>query len=244
MKFYKKSSIAKNLLVFIFSSVFYWHILISIEQGHSAFNIHRFTWLLFNNLPLIALMAITAFSVLKVKNWSTYLFVAFTVWIFYQSVSLFFVSFNKLTLLLTFIYLICSFYFYLFWQLELKGAAYCPGYSPNDMRQSEYDLKVQIEIDKGGRKFRGYLTNWDVSSCFVALEDELESKSSQINLLMEFENKIFYQKGEIVAHYGHGIGIKFLRNKIEKNKKEEHNWLDLYTIIDDRGYLPQNLRIL
>ena len=240
MKIYRRSATCNNALIFVLSSIFYWHILYSIEKGQSALDYNQLNLLAQNNIYLILLMLVSLVSIFKMKKWSLYLFTIFVGWISFNCLSVFFESFDKLILILGFAYIVCSFYFYLFLKMELQEVFYCPGHSLNNIgKKSEHSINAQIEF-KDGSKANGYLSNWGKEGCFIVLEKKFAKKKRSVTLSIDFEEQKFREKGEIVTGYGEGIGVKFANVDIEG--KYGQNWIDLYTIIRDRGYHPQDER--
>ena len=241
MRIYRRSATCNNVLVFVVGSIPYWHILQSIENGQTALDYKKLLQLAQDNIYLVSLMAVTAISILKIKKWSLFPFVIFTGWISFNCLSVFFGGLDKLILILGFVYILCSFYFYLFLKMELQEVIYCPGYSLNNIgKKAEHDFNALLEL-KGGDKINGYLSNWGQNGCFVVLQRKFVAKKRSVTLSVNFEGQKFEQKGEIVTSYGTGVGVKFIE-KMDVLKKYGQNWQDFYTIIKDRGYLPQDIR--
>ncbi|MCY4524874.1 MAG: hypothetical protein OXB84_09050 [Halobacteriovoraceae bacterium] len=229
--------------MFIVSSIFYWHILQSIDKGQSALDRDLLILFMKDNIPLILLMIFTAISVWRIKKWSIIPFIIFVTWNSINCISVFFYSMDKLILILGFVYSVCAFYFYLFLKIELQEVVYCPGHSPNSLgKKAELDFDVLMEFEEG-KKINGHLSNWGANGCFVVLKEKMAIKKRLVTLYIEFEGQKFKQKGEIATSYGHGIGVRLLQ-KMDILEKYGQSWKDLYRIIRDRGYRPQNVRTL
>lgn len=106
--------------------------------------------------------------------------------------------------------------------------------------KSEHHFKAALKF-KHGESVSGYLSNWGETCCFVILDKKTGFKRQPVILEFVFEEKTFTQKGLIATGYGPGFGIKFIQDSHEGNRQ---NWANLYTIIKDRGYNPQNVRTL
>ena len=241
MKLYRKSATCNNIVIFLISSIFYWYIIHSIQKEQSAFNLSRISHFAMENLPIVVLMTFTMLSIIRIKKWSIIPFVIYSGWISFECILIFMINFDKLILIFTFIYIICSFYFYLIWKMELNEVIYCPGYHLSNIgTKSEHHFETTVKF-KNKELETGYLSNWGETCCFVVLNKKINFKNPSVLLEIAFEGKIFRQEGLIATGHGNGFGIKFVQKSHEDNGQ---NWASLYTIIKDRGYDPQDVRKL
>lgn len=234
VKIYKRSSVLKNLVFFVALSFVYYHIVLSLFHQTSAI---EWSFTLTNaqtSTPILVLGFLSLISIWYVWPISKYLTPLFMLLVFFKTFSLFFISFDKVLLLLNFTYLVFAFYFWLFWKLELKEAHYHPGFNQNDIEmRPKYDVKVEV-VEEGGKVYLGWLTNWDESSCYILLNEKWVDLRGKIKVLIKFEKDSFQSEAQIVSSYGPGIGVKF--NSIDE-KKSPLGWSDFYDIMSDRGYL-------
>ncbi len=241
VKLYKRSIIINNLLVFILFSIIFLHILYSLDRGISAYSVDIFRSFLSDNILLSIVAFVTGVSIWNIFSFSKILFFLFCSLIFISGMVIFFHNFDKFILVLDFIYLLLAVYFYIFWKLELEEAIYHPNFSSADINKAfAYSLNIEVELDSG-EKIKGHLTNWDNNSCFLFLEMKNNFRG-RVNLHIEFENRIFAQRGVIISQYGSGIGVKFSFDEdydsIGDDGKNRFHWIDFLTIISDRGYQP------
>ncbi len=237
LKVHKRSIVLNNLLMFILSSIVFVHIMESFSLGVSAINKDRITSFFINHFWIVSLMFVTLLSVLKMAHFSRYLIAIFFSLVIYSSFTTFLLNFDKLILTYIFIYIAVSGYFILFWVLEMKESVYCPRYVKGHIKyKSLHSLEVQIEQD--GKTFTGFLTNWDIGTCFVSMKDLIDIRFGVLNFKVEFEGYVFSQSAELITSYDNGAGFRFLNSKDER---DNHNWNDFYTILKDRGYKARNI---
>lgn len=233
IKFYKRSTVSKNICLFIMLSPVFLQLVFSMVKGHSSLDLVRFQSLIMDYLLLWALGLFTVVSAWFGKRSSRFSFLAYTLIIFALSIQQFLVFSDKIILFFSFFYLIFSFYFFLFWSLELDEPIYKPGFSSNELGPQR-DFNLTAKIIDGNSIHVGWLTNWNSSSCFVCFDEPINLKSSRIILSFDFEGLEFRSLGIVHTGYGNGFGIK-----IPPIEVEGHSWDELFNIIDDRGFLPR-----
>jgi hypothetical protein len=179
---------------------------------------------------------------MKAKKFSKVFLVLFFAHISLYGFLLFFESFDKIILVLNFIYIVFSFYFYICWTFELRKAIYLPCYTPYDIGdKTYYDLKGKVSFDDGKKELLGFIVNWDKEGCFFYSREKFpKKKKGYLTLQIEFEGLIFLQRAEIVTSYFSGIGLRFAPNR--KEIGSIYSWNDFFKIIGDRGFLPLHLR--
>lgn len=240
VKVLKRSRLTKNLLLYLPLCIFFIHIVESLSQGKSALSLAEIFSLVDTHRPLLIFLPFVFTSIFYVKKLSRVLLLLFLGGVFVQSISPFFKEYDKIILLLNFFFIVVSYHFYLFWDLELKDALYRPGFTKNDLVECyPYDLDVTVKTESG-KPLKGQLTNWNPGSCFVALD--VDNKNSfffkrpqRVILELTIEGKKFESSGEILTAYYNGLGIK-----LDKRDKKSYlpSWEDFYAIIDQRGLKP------
>jgi small nuclear ribonucleoprotein (snRNP)-like protein len=131
-----------------------------------------------------------------------------------------------------------SFYFLIFWFLELRESSYWPNYSHNTIgKKSLYNLPVEIELSNQ-LNISGRLTNWDENSCFIALDSSIEARNESVSIKVEYENREFVNIGEIVSSYDSGIGVRL----DSQQRPLSFSWNDFYLVIKERGLAPYYLK--
>ncbi|MBL6988212.1 MAG: hypothetical protein ISR65_00450 [Bacteriovoracaceae bacterium] len=242
VKLYKRSRVTANTLLYVLLSVVFLHIILSLSRGSSALDLSRFLEI-FKDQPYIAVLGLLSFfAVMQVRNISKILLLAFASIIIFESFLQFFHEFDKFILVLAFCYFLITLYVFIVWSLELQESVYCPCFSHETIgRKSMYHLNVMIEFGYK-EKANGHLTNWHDESCFIILKEKFGEVKGTIKFIIDFEGKRFIQKGEVVSCYGKGIGVKFfLADDYLEDGHDIFGWREFFTILSDRGYLPQLL---
>ncbi len=150
-----------------------------------------------------------------------------------------FIEFNKIILIATFFFAIISYFLYQLLDQHLSSANINPNYSTDDLFEPLL-RKIPVEILDSVHSYKGYLTNWDNSGCFVFLE-EGKKLTSPLKVTLRFQGRIFEEQGEVVAETPdlRGVGIKF-ENTIKSLDK--FNWAEFTDLIDELGFRPERLR--
>lgn len=238
MKLFERSPIIFNLMSFLILSVFYIHVLHSLNEGCTAFNFQFLHKFLLTNKWLLVFLLTTLISVYFLKSASRFLVFAFVFFVGISGFIIFFDKFDKILLVLNFFYVLIGAYFVLLWASEVADVLYTPAYSLSQMgKKTFYNLEIEIEHLDTGVIRSGYMTNWDLHAVFVVLDDVAAFSSREVLVRIHFEGLVFKEYGLVMTRYGNGYGIKFVKNK-HLQENSAWGWSDFYTIIGDRGYMP------
>ena len=233
LELYRRGVILRNQMVFIILSFVYLQIVREIAVGRSAIDKKTFLVMLEEHQWLFVLGLIALMLTYLGKRLAKHFFVLYGISIIFLSIQIFVQSFDKLILVLSFIYILLSYYFYMFLDSELSHSLYRPGFVSNSIgSKCEYDLPVSLQSPKV--KASGKLSNWDRESCFVVVNENDSLPRSRINLSIIFEGQKFSFQGVVSTRVGQGIGIR-----IKSEKRVVFDWLDFYEIIQNRGYRPR-----
>jgi hypothetical protein len=124
--------------------------------------------------------------------------------------------------------------------MELEDVVYCPGFSQFDCgKKYYYDFESEIELSSGVI-LPTKITNWDKRGIFCLVNETDAKIQKKILVRIRFEEEIFEEWGKVISSYSQGYGIKFIK---ERTRKSDWGWRDFYTIIRDRGYTPNFVRI-
>ena len=226
----KRGGIIRNQMLFVLLSVVYLQIVREIARGQSAIDKQSFLFLVEQHQWLFILGFLTLVLTYYGKRLAKYFFAIYSIGIIFLSIQVFIQSFDKIILVLNFIYILLSYYFYVFFASELERALYHPGFINNSIgTKCEYDIPLSLESSK--LKATGQLSNWDEDSCFVFIDGGGKLPRGRVALSMLFEGQTFTFQGSIRTRVGQGVGIR-----IESKKKEMFDWSDFYEIINNRGY--------
>jgi len=242
LKVHRYNEIIQNLILFLILSLFFLHIIISFSKGLSALNLASLKEL-FLEMPFLNVLFLgSLLSIMKAKEFSKVFLILFFFHISAYGFLLFFENFDKIILVLNFIYIIFSFYFYICWTFELRKAIYLPCYTPYDIGdKTYYDLKGKVSLADGNKELLGFIVNWDKEGCFFYSKEKFpKKKKGYLTLQIEYEGLAFFQRAEIVTSYFNGVGLRFVSNS--KEVASIYSWNDFFKIIGDRGFLPLRLR--
>ena len=231
LELYRRGTIIRNQMIFIILSFIFLQIVHETAVGRSAIDKKTLFLLLEKHRMLFVLGVVTLILTYYGKKLAKYFFVFYASGIIVLSLQAFVGSFDKIILILNFIYILLSYYFYFLFASELNQSLYSPGFANNSIgAKCEYDLPVSLERPK--IEDFGKLSNWDRESCFVAVNDGNKLPRGNINLSIIFEGQKFSFQGIVGSRVGQGIGIRIKSD----NERKMFDWLDFYEIIQSRGY--------
>lgn len=235
MKILKRNYGHRNLIIFLILSLVYLQSVSSLSHGNSLFSLLSLRSFFIDHYIILLLTAITSFMVIKIKKYSQIVLLVCLTIIVGKSFILLSDSFNKLTLVLNFIYLVFSFYFFVSWELEVELAAFNPLFTKHDLeKESRFRLEAVVSTSEAGEaQVRARITNIDEESCFLLLpkDSELELNPSKIYFLdTNYEGVHFRHRARLVSSYDRGIGLVF-----ESFPDARVSWSELYKVCLERG---------
>ena len=237
MNILKRNYTHRNLIIFLLLSLIYLEAISSLAVGDSLFSLARLRDFFVNHYIVLASTLLSIYTALKFKKYSQWVLLANVVLIAGENFILLSGSFNKLILVLNFIYVIFAFYYYIIWELEVELACFNPKFTRFDLaKEVRFPLKAYlISEGEGLKKISVHLTNIDDQSCFVLLDqsalDEVSPKD-KYQLLLDFDGVEFTTKAFVVSRYDRGYGLMFEKRKSGLNQP---NWSDLYHVCRERG---------
>lgn len=236
MKILKRNYGHRNLILFLILSLIYLQAIYSLSNGRSLFSIASFHSFFIDHYLILAITAVTAYMVVQIKKFSEIFLLVCLIVIVGRNFILLSDSFNKLTLVLNFIYLVFAFYFFISWELEVGLASFNPKFSSHDLeKESRFiKLKATIGLDaKGEDAVEALVTNIDGESCFLLLSEGsiLELTPSKLYFLeSSFEGVRFSHRARLVSSHDRGIGLVF-----DVSDKTRVSWSELYKVCLERG---------
>ncbi len=231
MKIIKRNFEHRNIIIFLIFSVFYLQAVYSLSKRVSIFGVESLKALANENWFILAIVALTIFSIVKVKKYSDKLLLATLILISGKNFIMLSGSFNKLVLALNFIYLIFAFYFFITWELLVNKASFNPLFSRHDLeKEARFKIKAVLKgpVDQ---EVEGLITNIDEQSCFIYIpqHEKKLSPKGEFELTAIYEGVAFTQPALIVSRYDQGYGLQLLK----PNKGP--SWSDLYKVCLERG---------
>jgi hypothetical protein len=237
MKILKRNYIHRNLIVFLLLSLVYLEAIASLAHGDSLFSIARLKDFFLNHYLVFMVTLLSVYTAIAFKKYSKWVLLASIVMIAGENFILLSGSFNKLILVLNFIYVVFAFYYYVVWELEVELACFNPNFTRFDLvKAKRFPLEVTLTCDEeNATSANVHLTNIDEQSCFVLLSEKSEVKLSpkkKYLLELNFDGVKFSSLAEVVSHYDCGYGLVFEKRKSEIDRPA---WSDLYQVCLERG---------
>jgi hypothetical protein len=238
LKIFKRSTVIRNIILHILMSMLYLHIIEALSGGHSAVKLSFLKTTLLEHNILLTLLALALAQIYRVSTLAPTFFVVFCGGIFFSSIEIFFLTFNKVILALNFFYIGVSFISYIMLKSELFESIYVPGFHKNSVNKfSEYNIQATIK-SSAGKEVPGYLTNWGSLGCFF-MPMTKSLLRGRVEISFVFGEKEFISSGRVMTSYGDGYGISLAKVKGKKGRLPL-GWLEFYDIIKQRGYAPRN----
>lgn len=235
MKILKRNYGHRNLIVFLILSLVYLQAIYSLSNGRSIFSLLSLRTFFFDNYLILALTALTAFMVVKLKKYSEILLLICLIVIVGKNFILLSASFNKLTLVLNFIYLVFAFYFFISWEIEVGLASFNPLFTRHDLeKESRFRLRAMISSDAEGEdSVPVFITNIDNESCFLLMpkDSTIDLNPSKLYFLeSNYEGVRFRHAARLVSAYDRGVGLIF-----DHSTDSRVSWSELYKVCLERG---------
>ena len=181
-----------------------------------------------------ALIASTA--IIRASHYSRLLYSIHIILIISVIAPLLIDSFDKLTMFISFLFLIISYFYYLLLSDELADAIYNPKYKKSDLDiVTSRHLSATI-IDKNGLEYPGILTNWSSTSCFIRLDSPQAKPKRAVKLKVNFQGATFVDCGNIVSRYYSGVGMRLLATK-QTEDNDNLKWPELYQTLTAGGLI-------
>jgi len=234
MKILKRNYEHRNLIIFLFLSLVYLQAISSLSEGLTLFSLMSLKSFFVNHYLIIALTFLAVYMVTKLKKFSEMALLICLITIVGKTFILLSGSFNKLTLVLNFIYLVFAFYYFVTWEVEVGLACFNPFFTKHDL-EKETRFKITGKIsnsESGSEAIDVHITNIDEQSCFLLLpkEHSLNLAAKDYYLESIYEGVHFKNKAFLVSKYDRGVGLMFT-----KGLHTRANWSELYKVCLERG---------
>lgn len=239
LKVWSFSSVARNTIVFMVLSVFFVVLQKSLHASLPYLNVTFLKKALADEWVVVSLLIPAVVHVYRHNVRSRYLFGLFCCAVIFRSLEGHFLNFNKVLLVVLFLYICIAYMFYQLITYAFTRAAYSPNYAP-DILLEPMAKKVSVRLIVGEKEFLGHLTNWDSSGAFVYLAVPWVHKSAKVGLAVEFEGHVFQAKGSVVCATfdDRGIGIELDDIKVT----ESLSWTSMIDLFEAFGWEPSLLR--
>lgn len=239
MKVLKKNFNYINVSLFVITSIFYVYSLIALSKGQSVLDV--FTRPILDPIGLlIVVIGVTTLLNVRLFNRLSEKWLLFFICVsILRCFLLLTINFNKIILILSFVYIFFAFYFYIAWEVELKRSCYNPNFQKNDLtKHHRFPLEGILKIED--QSFACHVSNIDETSLFVIFKNEAPNISKNLPANSDVEVEIvidhvrFKQRVSVIGQYDLGLGLSYAKNKEESDQKS-YDFSRLYEILIDRG---------
>lgn len=231
MKILFRNSIIWNQVLFLMFAFLLIHISNSIVLEASPFSLSELKKNLLTFKWSVISIFITSILILGINKYSKYVYFFTLVLVASIVISLLFINFSKLVLILLFFFALCAYYNFQLLKEEIVESYYNPNYS-NESLFEPMLINIPCQIKSSNSSVSGYLSNWNENGCFVFLKDQQKLKG-RVQINVELDGKVFSNTGHIVSQSsnGDGVGIKFY-----DNNETVYNWINFHKIIKQKGF--------
>lgn len=240
MKVLRKNFNYINVSLFILISILYLYSLMALSKGQSALDILTKPILDPISMLIVVIGGIVLFNVRLFNKISEKWLLFFICVSIFRGFLLLTSNFNKIILILNFVYIFFAFYFYIAWEVELKRSCYNPNFQKNDLNKHQrFPLEGMLKID--GQNFACHVSNIDETSLFVIFKDgpprEIKNllANSEAEVSVQIDHIFFTQQVSVIGQYDLGLGLSYLKNKKDPNSTKTYDFAQLYEILIDRG---------
>lgn len=239
LKVWSFSPVARNAISFMVLSVFFVVLQKSLHASVPYLNLTFLKKALLDEWLVVALLVPAVFHVARHDGRSRYLFGLFCCAVVVRSLEGLFLNFNKVLMVVLFLYICIAYTFSQLISYAFSRASYSPNYAP-DILGEPMAKKIPVVVAKGGVEHAGHLTNWDTSGVFVYLAPAWTAGPGPVDFSVELEGHRFQAKGAVVCATldGRGIGIELTEDQVS----EPLTWTSMVDLLADFGWEPSLLR--
>ncbi len=184
----------------------------SIKNGKSLFyNLNMSLEQVTSAAPMLILLAFLILIQIRLVKMSKVLSLATYFFIFATMIYSTFQVNNKLLIILSFLYLFFSFYFFTIWDLFLTSAALNPMFHGADIeKESIFKIKGRFIDKKSGEIKVVYLTNLDKNSGYIYFSEKTDKfLGDNFDLELDYENVTFKSNCTPIASQYNGLGFNY-----------------------------------
>ncbi len=228
----------RNTLVFVFLSLLFVVVQRSLHAGLPFVNATFLEASLREEWVLVAAAIPLVLSLVRHHRSLVVLFPLFVALVTYRSLEGIFLNFNKVLLVVLFVYVCIAYMLHQLMSASVRRASFTPNYAPSVLGHP-IGVRLPVTLTASGEQRVGYLTNWDHEGAFVWLEDAWHAGRG-VTLAVSAFGVAFQAKGTVVATAwdNRGIGVELERVR----SFDGQGWDALIELLDDRGFQPALLR--
>ena len=230
---------AKNALLFVLLSLFFVVLQRSLQSSLPFMNWVFLQTTLLAEWPLLFLALPTSLMLLKHRHYARYALAIFCGWVIFRSLEGLFLNFNKVLMVMLFIYVCMSYTFYQLLSWIFSRAIFSPNFTRQDLRPPMAH-RINVQISLRGQNYAGYLTNWDPEGAFIYLAEPWTRELGELELSVLLEGKEFAAVGRLATMTwdARGIGVEWNKAVIPGKLP----WNSLVELFQELGWQPELLR--
>lgn len=235
LKIYKKSPVMRNSALFAVFAIFFIHVIESFVSGTSTFDLGTYELFVGKHKYLLATLMLFCIALFGGRKFSKFFYLIFISQCIYEAFTQYFIALDKFVLILNFLFVILSYYFYLFMSSDLSEASSTPIAESGDL-YSGLTINNDVVLKASNTQVEGRFINWDEGTCFIQTSSNVDNLRGPVELSWSFEGNSYSCKGMIVSGaIDLGVGV---RMTISENIDGVFGWTEFYDIIHSRGYSP------
>jgi hypothetical protein len=230
---------ARNTLYFIVLSVLYLILQRSLQSSLPFLNLVFLKKTLLDEWYILLGAIPACWLVYRHRSSARLAFAFFCTLVAFRSLEALFLDFNKVLMIVLFIYVCMTYAFYQLLTWTFSRAVFSPNFRVDDLH-APMAHRIPVTLNAGEAVLRGYLTNWDTDGAFVYLECAWNDSAAEATLELVIGGEKFGAKGSVVtvAMDRMGIGLEW----DEKPIREARSWSSLIELFDNLGWTPHLLR--
>jgi len=230
---------ARNSMAFVLLSLVFLLLQRSLQSNLPFMNVVFLKRTFFDEWIILLLSLPALWMLWKHKLEARFAFALFCSAIAFRSLEGLFLNFDKILMIVLFVYVCMAYAFYQLIGWTFTRAVFSPNYREDDL-QLPMALQIPVRLKLGDQLCTGYLTNWDNGGAFIYLHETVTPMRVAGELTVKIEDHAFQAKGSVVtvAMDGKGIGLEWENNTVEL----ESSWMSLMALFNDLGWEPRLLR--
>ncbi len=239
LKVWTFHSTARNTLFFIVLSFLFLVLQRSLQSSLPFLNTVFFKKTVFDEWFIWIGSLPACWLVFRHQSSSRTAFALFCGLVVFRSLEGLFLNFNKVLMIVLFMYVCMAYAFYQLLTWTFSRAIFSPNFREDDLH-APMAHRIPLVLKVGEGTVRGYLTNWDSEGAFIYLEEPWSDAAKKAQLELVIEGECFGAKGSVVTVTmdGKGIGLEWDKEPI----LEKRSWSSLVELFNDLGWTPHLLR--
>jgi len=229
----------KNTMIFMVLSIFFLILQKSLQSSLPFLNIVFLQKSMMDEWGILIISIPAFFMTYRHNHHARYFFAIFCSAIVFRSLEGLFLNFNKVLMVVLFIYVCMSYTFYQLLNWSFTRAVFSPNYLLDNLH-APMAYRIPVNVTSDGKIYDGHLTNWDQEGAFLFLNKPWDDRIREITVDIVIEGHGFGAKGSVVTATwdGKGIGVEWTK----KSLPGKLSWSALVDLFEDMGWEPRLLR--